>query len=142
MLRLGIPEIVGSTALVRRLAWLTGARLLFLTVSLALVGAFYLPREYQIDGLTLQLSLATFAVSFALAAVYAWLLRAGRHLTTVAHAQVLLDQLTWTVVVYLTGGASSGATSFYGLSCLVGASLTGLRGAALAAAADAVAGWP
>lgn len=137
-MRLGIPQIAGSTALVRRLAWISGARLLFLTVSLGLIGAFYLPHDRQIDGPTLRLALATFAVSFALAAAYAFLLRTGRHLNHLANAQVVLDQLTWTVVVYLTGGPSSGATSFYGLSCLVGASLTGLRGAALAAASGGV----
>jgi signal transduction histidine kinase len=42
------------------------------------------------------------------------------------------------VVAYLTGGASSGATSLYGLSCLVGAALSGSRGAALAAVSGVV----
>jgi signal transduction histidine kinase len=36
-------------------------------------------------------------------------------------------------MVYVTGGATSGATSFYGLTCLLGAMLIGLRGATLAA---------
>lgn len=134
-MRLGIPEIGGSQALPRRLAWISGARLLFLTVSLTLVAVFYLPRR---EGPTLRLALVAFAVSFALAAAYAVLLRTGRHLNALANAQVVLDQVIWTVVVYLTGGASSGATSFYGLSCLVGASLTGLRGAALAAVSGGV----
>jgi len=38
-----------------------------------------------------------------------------------------------TAIVYVSGGATSGATSFYGLTCLVGAILIGLRGAAIAA---------
>ena len=33
----------------------------------------------------------------------------------------------------MSGGATSGATSFYGLTCLVGAILVGIRGAAMAA---------
>ena len=41
-------------------------------------------------------------------------------------------------MVYLTGGAASGATSFYGLSCLVGAALTGLRGASIAAVSGGI----
>ena len=45
-----------------------------------------------------------------------------------------LDQITWTAIVYVSGGASSGATSFYALTCLVGAILVGRRGAAVAAA--------
>ncbi len=46
-LTLGLPEIVGSPALPRRLAWLTGARLLFMSVALALVGSLYLGGRYE-----------------------------------------------------------------------------------------------
>lgn len=132
-LRLGLPEMVGAGPLPRRLAWLTGARLFFLGVALTLVGLFYLRDPGDTESFTLRLTLGTVAISFALAAAYAVLLRAGRGLERMADAQLVLDQATWTVVAYLTGGATSGATSFYGLSCLVGASLTGMRGAALAA---------
>ena len=83
------------------------------------------------------MALQTFGLSFALTGIYSALLRKGKHLERLAEAQLVLDQLTWTVVAYLTGGASSGATSFYGLSCLVGASLLGLRGAMLAALSGA-----
>src|SRR5687768_17217370 len=58
----------------------------------------------------------------------------GRALPLLGDAQLVLDQAAWTVVAYLTGGAVSGAVSFYGLSCLVGAALSGSRGAAVAAA--------
>src|SRR5208282_5312261 len=47
---------------------------------------------------------------------------------------IVLDQLTWTAIVYVSGGATSGATSFYALTCLLGAVLVGWRGAAAAAA--------
>ena len=50
--------------------------------------------------------------------------------------QLLLDQIIWTIVVYLTGGVSSGATSFYGLTCLVGAILTGAKGLSTALGLD------
>lgn len=132
-LTLGIPEIVGAAALPRRLAWLTGARLLFMSIALALVGALYLGGQYESRYYTLRAGLLTFGGGFTLTAVYAALLRRGRRLELLADAQLVLDQLTWTVVVYLTGGAASGATSFYGLSCLVGAALTGMRGASIAA---------
>jgi two-component system, NtrC family, sensor histidine kinase HydH len=132
-LRLGLPEMVGAGPLPRRLAWLTGARLLFLAVALTLVGSFYLRDLGDMGSFTLRLTVSTLAVSFALAASYAAVLRSGRGLERMADVQLVLDQATWTVVAYLTGGATSGATSFYGLSCLVGASLTGMRGAALAA---------
>ena len=137
-LRLGIPEMLGSVPLARRLAGLTAARLLLLSLSLALVGVFYLRGKFGFGSFTLRVAVETFGLSFALTGVYATLLRKGRHLERLAETQLVFDQLTWTVVCYLTGGASSGATSFYGLSCLVGASLLGLRGAVLAAISGAV----
>jgi two-component system sensor histidine kinase HydH len=132
-LTLGIPEIVGAAALPRRLAWLTAVRLLFMSVALALVGALYLGGQYDVRPFTLRIGLFTFGSGFVLTALYAALLRGGRRLELLADAQLVLDQLTWSAVVYLTGGAASGATSFYGLSCLVGAALTGMRGASIAA---------
>jgi two-component system, NtrC family, sensor histidine kinase HydH len=132
-LRLGIPDRLAGAPLPRRLAWVTAARLLFLTALLALLGVFYLRQQPRLESFSIQVALFTLGVSFGLAGVYAALLRAGRHLERVGELQLVFDQLTWTVVVYLSGGAASGATSFYGLSCLVGAILTGLRGAAVAA---------
>ena len=137
--RLGIPDELAGAPLPRRLAWVTGARLLFLTALLALLGAFYFRQEPRLESFSIQVALVTLAVSFALAGVYAALLRSGRYLERVGEAQLVLDQLTWTVVVYLSGGASSGATSFYGLSCLVGAVLTGLRGSTIAAVSGGLA---
>jgi two-component system sensor histidine kinase HydH len=138
MIPLGLPEIVGSPGLSRRLATLTAARLVLLTLALALVGLFYL-RGGGLGSVTLRIGLGTLVVSFALAGIYALVLRTGKALTFLADAQLVLDQLTWTVVAYLTGGASSGAASFYGLSCLVGALLTGFRGSAVAAVSGVVA---
>ena len=137
-LTLGIPEIVGAAALPRRLAWLTGARLLFMSVALALVGSLYLGGQYEARYYTLRAGLLTFGSGFLLTALYAVLLRRGRYVDFLADAQLVLDQVTWTAVVYLTGGAASGATSFYGLSCLVGAALTGLRGASVAAVSGGI----
>lgn len=135
---LGLPEMVTAQALSRRLARLTAARLGLLTVALALVGLFYL-RGGGFASVTLRIGLGTLVVSFTLAGIYALVLRMGRGLSFVADAQLVLDQITWTVVAYLTGGASSGAVSFYGLSCLVGALLTGFRGSAVAAVSGVVA---
>jgi signal transduction histidine kinase len=137
-LTLGIPEIVGSAALPRRLAWLTGARLLFMSIALALVGSLYLGGQYEARYYTLRAGLFTFGGGFVLTALYAIILRRGRNVEKLADAQLVLDQVTWTAVVYLTGGAASGATSFYGLSCLVGAALSGLRGAGLAAVSGGI----
>ena len=45
---------------------------------------------------------------------------------------------TWTALIYVTGGAASGATALYGLTCLAGAILIGPRGPFVAAIAGAV----
>ncbi len=135
--RLGLPQL-GDSPLSRRLAWLTAARLLVLTVALGLVWLVYLGGSDRIGSFTLQVLAFVLAGSYAVAGAYAVMLRLGRFLAFVADAQLVLDQLTWTVVAYVTGGATSGATSFYGLTCLVGAALAGFRGAALAALSGAL----
>ena len=116
-----------------RLAWVTGLRLGFLTLLLGATAFFYLRGALRQYPHSQTIVLGTIGAAFALAAVYAVTLRRGKNLRRVAEAQIVLDQLTWTAIVYVTGGATSGATSFYGLTCLVGAILIGLRGAALAA---------
>lgn len=130
---LGLPDMVAFAALPRRLAVLTATRLVFMTLALGLVGLFYL-RNIELQAVTLRVGLALLVTAFALTGVYAAWLRTGRALSLLADVEIVFDQLIWTVVVYLTGGASSGAVSFYGLSCLVAAALSGSRGAAVAAA--------
>lgn len=137
-LRLGIPELGEGASLPRRLAWVTAVRLVVLTVALALVAAFYLREAFSMQAFTVQVALATLGLSFALTGVYAALLRTGKHLQALAYTQLIVDQPIWTVIVYLSGGVTSGATSFYGLSCVAAAILVGTRGAALAAVAAAI----
>lgn len=135
-MRLGLPHRLTEPLLATRLAWLTGLRLILLTLLLALTASFHLRRNLdQLESFSGNLVLATLAFAYGLAAIYAAVLRQGRHLVALAYAQLVLDQLTWTALVYVSGGAASGATAFYGLTCLTGAILVGLRGAALAAAA-------
>jgi signal transduction histidine kinase len=129
---LGLPELVARSALPRRLAFLTAGRLVFLTLALALIGLFYL-RDTEIQSASLQVGLALLVASFFLTGAYALWLRLGRGLPLLADAQLVLDQVAWTAVAFLTGGAASGAASLYGLSCIVGAALSGSRGAAVAA---------
>ncbi len=49
-----------------------------------------------------------------------------------------MDLVTWTGLSYVSGGIHSAATPFYGLTCVAGAILTGLRGASIGAAAAVV----
>jgi len=130
--RLGVPEGVAGLTLARRLAWVIGARVAILLLSLGAIAAINVDKGFDVGATTVQIVVATLAGAFALAAVYAAILRRGRHLVGLAEAQLVLDQVTWTILVYVTGGAASGATSFYGLTCLLGAFLIGLRGSAIA----------
>jgi two-component system, NtrC family, sensor histidine kinase HydH len=120
--------------LANRLAWVTGLRLAFLTLLLGATAVLYLRSAFSRYPESQSIVLGAIGAAFALAGLYATLLRRKKNLPRVAVAQIILDQLTWTAIVYVSGGATSGATSFYGLTCLVGATLIGLRGAVIAAA--------
>ena len=138
-MKLGIGAAPRAHGLSSRLAWMTGLRLVFFTLLLVATAIFYLGGELARYPVSLRIVFVTIAAAFALAGIYAAVLRSGKNLSELAYAQVILDQATWTALVYVTGGATSGATSFYAFSCLVGAILVGLRGAAVAAAVGALA---
>lgn len=116
---------------VRRLTWLTGARLGLYLLLLGATSSFYFQGDYPAS---FRIVSVTLSVAFAAAAVYAAWLRTRRALGTLAWAQIVVDQLIWTVLVYLSGGPLSGATTFYGLSCVLAAVTLGLWGAIAAAA--------
>ncbi len=118
--------------LASRLKWVTGLRLFFTTLFFSLFGFFYFEGKlnaHSFSGTWLAYILST---TYALALVYAIVLRDGRQLLPLALFQIVADQLTATALVYVSGGASSGATSVYALTCLTGAILIGPRGALLA----------
>ena len=133
-MELGIRSKLPDHSLAGRIAWITAARLAFLVLLLGAMATLYLRGELARYPFSLRVVFITIASGFALAAVYAAILRSGKRLYALAWSQIALDQLTWTAIVYVSGGAASGATSFYALTCLVGAILIGLRGAAFAAA--------
>jgi signal transduction histidine kinase len=128
-----------TPALKSRLSWITGLRLLFLLTLFGAMAFFYLRNDFSAYSQSQRIVFATLGVGFGLAAVYAGILRQGKRLQELAYSQITLDQLTWTAIVYVTGGASSGATSLYALSCVLGAVLVGLRGALYAAGAGVLA---
>jgi two-component system, NtrC family, sensor histidine kinase HydH len=124
--------LTGAAPLARRLAWVTAARLVLLSLLLGLLGLLNVKAPLAWETFTIQTAIGTLAVAFAVTALYAALLRNGRHMQGLVVLQLVVDPLLWTVIVYLSGGPFSGATSLYGLSCLTGAMLTGFRGAVLA----------
>ena len=133
-MELGIRSASPDHSLAARIASITALRLAFLVLLLGATATLYLQGELARYPFSLRVVFVTIASGFALAAIYAAVLRSGKRLHALAWSQIALDQFTWTAIVYVSGGASSGATSFYALTCLVGAILVGLRGAAFAAA--------
>ncbi|MEI7895076.1 MAG: ATP-binding protein [Myxococcales bacterium] len=133
-MQLGVAGRGDDGGLASRLAWVAALRLGMLVLLLIAVGSLYFRGALLRYPFSLRIVFATLGGAFALAASYAVVLRRGRNLSTLAYTQIVLDQLTWTVVVWVTGGVASGATSFYGLSCLMGAILVGLPGAIFASA--------
>jgi two-component system, NtrC family, sensor histidine kinase HydH len=124
---------------VRRLTWLTFARLLLYLVLLAATSAFYLQGDSSRYPASRRVVVLTLSVAFAVSAFYATWIRTRRALNALAWTQVFIDQAIWTVLVYLSGGPLSGATTFYGLSCALAAVTLGLPGALAAAGVGAVA---
>ncbi len=124
--------------LATRLAWVTALRLGMLMLILGALAWSYLRGGLEEYPSTMRVVFFTIGSAFALGAGYGVLLRRGQRLERLALAQIVLDQLTWTAIVYVSGGATSGATSFYALTCLLGAILVGERGAAVAAAVGAL----
>jgi len=124
-MRLGLGE--GSSFAVR-FAWLTGIRLVLLILVLVVTTTIYL------GGLgthvySSRIALFTVAAAFGFTALHAVALRLGKGLEPLSYVQMLVDQIAWSMIVYISGGATSGATSLYGFTCLSGAILLGLRGA-------------
>lgn len=118
---------------ISRLTWLTLARLFLYFALLAAIAAFYLQGDSARYPSSLRVVALTLASAFGAAALQALWLRTRKGLRVLAWVQVAIDQLIWTVLVYLSGGPLSGATTFYGLSCVLAAVTLGLPGALAAA---------
>lgn len=132
---LGIPEPIARATLPRRLLWLNLVRLVVLALLLILIGLTFSGHFFNWGAQSSLLALLTVAASFFFAGVSTALLRRGDRVEFIAHLHLIFDQVTWTVLIYVSGGVNSAATPFYGLTCVGGAILTGLRGASLAAIA-------
>ncbi|HHH10449.1 MAG TPA: two-component sensor histidine kinase, partial [Sorangium sp.] len=126
-MQLWLPEGLANP-LGKRMLALMFVRLLVLALLLGIIAAYYL-REVVLGDFSSTFLVGTVAVAFLLSAVFLVWMRSGKHLEPLAHAQLVLDQLTWTAMVYLSGGVTSGSSSLYGLSCLSGVILLGSAGA-------------
>jgi signal transduction histidine kinase len=119
--------------LAARLTWLLGLRVAFLTLLFGLTASFYLRSGFQVATYSNRVLFVALAATYLWAALYYAALRRRTHLVELAFAELVVDQATWTALIYVTGGATSGATALYGLTCLAGAISVGPRGPLVAA---------
>ena len=106
--------------LTSRLGWLVALRLLFLTLLFGLTASFYLRSGFASEPIPTACSSSRCIVTYLVAGVYYVALRRKRYVVELAYAELVIDQATWTALIYVTGGATSGATALYGLTCLGG----------------------
>jgi signal transduction histidine kinase len=123
-----------TAPVLRRLTWLTAARLGLYLLLLGVTSSFYLQGDSTAYPASLHVVVLLLSVAFGAAAIYATWLRTRRALNALAWTQVVVDQAIWTVLVYLSGGPLSGATTLYGLSTVLAAITLGAGGAVAAAA--------
>jgi two-component system, NtrC family, sensor histidine kinase HydH len=138
-----VPGVPGSAApslqrvllqqLANRLGWLVGLRVIFLTLLFGLTASFYLRSGFQVATYSNRVLFVALGATYVWAAIYLTALRRRKYMVELAFAGLVVDQATWTALIYVTGGATSGATALYGLTCLAGAISIGPRGPLAAA---------
>ncbi|HEX9298311.1 MAG TPA: ATP-binding protein [Polyangiaceae bacterium] len=121
-----------------RLGWLVGLRVLFLTILFGLAASFYLRSGFGIGTYSNRVLFVALLATYAVAALHLATSKRRRYVMQLAYTELIVDQATSTALIYVTGGAASGATALYGLTCLAGAVLIGRRGPIVAAAAAAL----
>jgi len=131
------PRRVLVEQLAARFGWLVGLRLLFLTLLFGLTASFYWKSGSHVGTYSNRVLLGALVATYAASAMYFVALR-KRHVVELAYAELIIDQATWTALIYVTGGATSGATALYGLTCLGGAILVGPRGPFIASISAAL----
>ncbi len=120
-----------------RLVRMLAARLALATVVLGGTAALAFRAPDELPQRTLGVLFGLIAASYAFGGVLAWWIPRSRRLELLAGAQLLWDLLSTTVLVYVTGGASSVYSVLYAVTVVLAALVSGVRGA-LATAAGAV----
>jgi signal transduction histidine kinase len=124
--------------LASRLRWLVALRVVFTTLLVGLTGFFYLKSGFTVGSYSNRI-LFLILTGGSTTAVVTWVMaRRSERIPMLGYAEILLDQAAWTALIYVTGGATSGATALYGLTCVAGAIVIGSRGALVAAVVGAL----
>ncbi len=122
----------------RRLAWLSALRIVLLLGIASAVALLDARSTMSLGSPTASVVFGTATVGLGVAAVFLALLRHGRFLEPLAYAQLVIDQIGWTVIAYATGGVASVASTLYGITCVMAAAVLGARGVLASAIAASV----
>jgi len=128
--RMSFGEVAPHAQFARRLLRLTALRLVVLTGFFAFVSFVYLRSSRS--GISSTIAFSTLAGSYAVSGLVFASLRGQRLLRPIAALQLVVDQLSWTMLVYVTGGVTSAGVSLYGFTCFSGAIILGVRGGLIA----------
>jgi signal transduction histidine kinase len=128
----------GEGVLAARVGWLVGLRLLFSTLLFGLAGFFYLRNGFHVGSYSNRVLFLALICTYVSSLFLILALRRSKHTRWLGYTELVADQAMWTALIYVTGGATSGATALYGLTCLAGAIVVGPRGAIVTAAAALV----
>ena len=93
-MELGIRSRSPDHSLAGRIAWITALRLAFLVLLLGATATLYLQGKLARYPFSLRVVFVTIGSGFALAAIYAAVLRSGKRLHALAWSQIALDQIT------------------------------------------------
>src|SRR6478736_2973327 len=108
-----VRGIVGATStrpafaeqLASRLGWLVVLRLLFLTLLFGLTASFYLRSGFRVGTYSNRVLLVALVATYAASATYYFVLkRLRRRVVTLAYAELVVDQATYTALIYVTEG--------------------------------------
>ena len=125
-------EIQGEGAERKRRVALAGLRLGLLVALHLVVIAFHLRGDLEHFPATSRFLVLIVGAGFVATVVDLARLRKGSPSLAGDMLQLIVDQALWSGLVYLSGGATSPATSLYALTCLAGAISLGRRGALVA----------
>jgi signal transduction histidine kinase len=114
----------------RRLRIFSAGRAIVFTVIIGLVLSVLFRNAGSFDlSYSPRIALATLGLAYLSAWVQWWASRRRYRMTSVALLLVAVDQALFCAVAYVTGGVASGATSLFGVACLVGGLILGIPGA-------------
>jgi len=136
------PDIIipasARSEFLRRLAWLMLLRVGVITI---LLGATLALNYKSIEDLRTPSSvflLTTVIFTYVLTIIYAAWHLTGRAAEILAKVQFAVDLVTWTALVYATGGPSSGFTFLYHISVITAAIIFGQQGAIVVAGSSSI----